>query len=79
MEKCTYIVRDTKNNTFIGYADNQISSDCWTVVRNNATRYNSLKQAQYARRYMAKICKISPKDLYIEVFEGIVYKTIQET
>ena len=66
MEKCTYIVRDTKNNTFIGYADNQISSDCWTVVRNNATRYNSLKQAKDDKRYFAKICKIKLNDLVIE-------------
>ena len=67
MEK-TYIVRDTAYDTFIAYSDDNLTSDCWTVVRNNATKYNSLKQAKHARKYMAKICKIKLNDLVIETF-----------
>ena len=64
-----YIVRDKKYNTYVAYSNGNLSSDCWSVVRNNANKYHSLAQARKVATYMAKICKIKRNDLVIECLQ----------
>lgn len=58
-------VMDRQTGAFIGYTYNGISSDCWTIVPNNATRFKNMREARKARSYMSKVCKIKVRDLII--------------
>ena len=59
-----YIIIDNIAKTYVSYGE--ISSDCWSTIRDNANTYNTLKQARKVASYIAKICKIKRNDLVIE-------------
>ena len=60
-----YLIKDKVYNTFVAYGSHNLTSDCWTIVKENASRYFTLKEAKKVRHYMAKICAIRLKDLEI--------------
>ena len=63
-----YIIKDIVYATYVAYTECHLTSDCWSVVRNNAAKYDTLAQARKAKNYFAKICKIKSNDLVIETF-----------
>ena len=62
MKSCIF---DKQTKCFVAYIDNVPTSDCWTYVPANATRFSSMRIAKQVRSQMAKICKIKVRDMII--------------
>ena len=60
-----YLIRDKIYNTFVAYGSHDLTCDCWSIVKENATHYFTIKEAKKVRHYMSKICHIKLKDLEI--------------